>query len=115
MLDAFRTWTNGKEKLAQQQTDLETLIANAREERSALSAMLTYLTARSVELVPIGKSLEPDAIFWMAYPKGTSKRYKGADINRDTAHARMGKLGFEGVSLVAIDDDWSAMRFKRKA
>src|SRR5947209_4580009 len=58
MLDAFRTWTNGKEKLAQQQTDLETLIANAREERSALSAMLTYLTARSVELVPIGKSLE---------------------------------------------------------
>src|SRR5437868_14264663 len=60
------------------------------------------------------KALEDDALFWMAYPKGTSKKYKGADINRDTAHARMGKLGFVGVSLVALDDDWSAMRFKRK-
>jgi hypothetical protein len=61
-----------------------------------------------------GKALAPDGIFWMAYPKGTSKKYKGADINRDTGHAKMGKLGFDGVSLVAIDDDWSAMRFKRK-
>src|SRR4051812_44274624 len=62
----------------------------------------------------MAKALEPDAVFWMAYPKGTSKRYKGSDINRDIAHARMGKLGFDGVSLVAIDEDWSAMRFKRK-
>ena len=62
----------------------------------------------------VGKSLEEGALFWMAYPKGTSKKYKGADINRDTGHARMGKNGFDGVSLVALDDDWSAMRFKRK-
>jgi hypothetical protein len=63
----------------------------------------------------VDKALASDGVFWMAYPKGTSKKYKGADINRDTGHARMGKLGFDGVSLVAIDDDWSAMRFKRKA
>jgi len=36
-----------------------------------------------------------------------------ADINRDTGHARMKTHGFDGVSLVALDADWSAMRFKR--
>jgi len=59
-------------------------------------------------------SIDDDALVWVAYPKGTSKKYKGADINRDTLHARMGKLGLVGVSLVALDDDWSAMRFKPK-
>ena len=61
----------------------------------------------------VGAALEVDGIFWLAYPKGTSKKHKGADINRDTCHARMRQHGFDGVSLVAIDDDWSAMRFKR--
>ena len=51
--------------------------------------------------------------FWMAYPKGTSKLYKNPDINRDSAHTLLQSLGFDGVSLVAIDDDWSAMRFKK--
>ena len=59
------------------------------------------------------RTLADGAMFWSAYPKGTSKKYKGADINRDTGHARMKKHGFDGVSLVAIDDDWSAMRFKK--
>jgi hypothetical protein len=61
------------------------------------------------------RALADGALFWSAYPKGASKKYKGADINRDTGHARMKTHGFEGVSLVAIDGDWSAMRFKRIA
>jgi len=59
MLDAFKNITGGKGKLAQKQRDeLELLIASAREERSAISAMLTALTARSAKLAPLGKSLE---------------------------------------------------------
>src|SRR3954470_24147537 len=59
MLDAFKSITNNKGKLAQKQTDeLELLIATAREERSAISAMLTALTARSAKLTPLGKTLE---------------------------------------------------------
>jgi hypothetical protein len=53
-----------------------------------------------------------DAVVWFAYPKGTSKRYK-CDFNRDTGWAALGAAGFEGVRLVAIDEDWSAMRFRR--
>lgn len=60
----------------------------------------------------VSKALANQGIFWMAYPKGTSKKCK-ADINRDTGHALMEKLGFIGVSLVAVDEDWSAMRYKR--
>ena len=69
------------------------------------------------EAEAIGKTvpsfLEDSAIFWVAYPKGISKKYK-ADINRDTGHALMARHGLAGVSLMAIDDDWSAMRFKSR-
>src|SRR5438132_7971627 len=60
MLDAFRNMTGGaKGKLATQQaTELELLIATAREERSAISAMLTAITAQSGKLAPLTKSLE---------------------------------------------------------
>ena len=61
----------------------------------------------------VRRVLGDTAVFWMAYPKGTSKTYKGVDINRDTAAARVGTHGFQGVSMVAIDDDWAAIRFKR--
>ena len=60
----------------------------------------------------VSRALGEKGVFWMAYPKGTSKKYK-ADINRDTGHALMEKLGFMGVSLVALDEDWSAMRYKK--
>ncbi len=61
----------------------------------------------------IGKSLEESGVFWVAYPKGTSKKYK-SDYNRDSGHALMARHGLDGVSLVSLDDDWSAMRFKVK-
>jgi len=53
-----------------------------------------------------------DAIVWMVYPKGTSKRYK-CEFNRDNGWDRLGAHGFEGVRMVAIDEDWSALRFRR--
>ena len=53
-----------------------------------------------------------DAVVWFAYPKGTSKRYK-CEFNRDSGWAPMGAAGFEGVRMVAIDEDWSAFRFRR--
>jgi len=54
--------------------------------------------------------LKSDGIFWIAYPKGglTTK----TDLNRDILRGEVLKLGLAGVSLVAIDDTWSAMRFR---
>ncbi|HMV82692.1 MAG TPA: hypothetical protein PLD20_02415 [Blastocatellia bacterium] len=62
--------------------------------------------------VAIAKRAEGDALVWFAYPKGTSKKYK-CEFNRDTGWATFGEMGFETVRLVAIDEDWSAMRFRR--
>jgi hypothetical protein len=53
-----------------------------------------------------------DAVVWFAYPKGTSKKYKST-INRDSGWKAMGEAGFEPVRMVAIDEDWSGLRFRR--
>ena len=60
----------------------------------------------------IAKQLEEDAVFWMAYPKKSSKKY-AATITRDNGWEPLGALGFEGVSMVAIDEDWSAFRLRK--
>jgi len=83
--------------------------------RGPITFALSFVTQQA-EVDSSAKSLarltEGDAVIWFAYPKGTSKRYK-CDFNRDTGWAALGVLGFEGVRLVAIDEDWSAMRFRR--
>lgn len=53
-----------------------------------------------------------DALLWFAYPKGTSKAYK-CDFNRDTGWDALRGAGFDTVRQVSIDDDWSALRFRR--
>lgn len=56
--------------------------------------------------------LETDAVFWICYPKGTSKRYR-CDFNRDTGWELLGGYNMEPVRQVAIDEDWSALRFRK--
>lgn len=53
-------------------------------------------------------ALEEDAILWVCYPK----RGAGTDLDRDTLHAAMAKHELAGVTLVAFDETWSAMRFR---
>jgi hypothetical protein len=60
----------------------------------------------------IGKKAKGDAVVWFAYPKGSSKKYK-SEINRDSGWKVLGDAGFEPVRMVAIDEDFSAVRFRR--
>src|ERR1700733_5627340 len=53
-----------------------------------------------------------DELLWFAYPKGTSKRY-ACEFNRDTGWHIIRDAGFDSVRQVAIDEDWSALRFRR--
>ena len=52
-----------------------------------------------------------DGILWFCYPKKTSKRYR-ADIDRDHGWKVLTDAGFHGIRMVAIDADWSALRFR---
>ena len=53
-----------------------------------------------------------DQQIWMAYPKGSSKRYK-AEINRDSGWKYLGESDYESVRQIAINEDWSALRFRK--
>lgn len=57
MLDSLKGFGGGG-KTQKQVDDLQGLITAAKEERSALSAMLTQISMRSSKLSQMGKSLE---------------------------------------------------------
>jgi hypothetical protein len=90
-------------------------IVRSLQGRSDIEFSLAFLTKQE-ELFSHAKAIavraRGDAIIWFAYPKQTSKKYK-SEINRDTGWNILGKLGFECVRGVAIDDDWSGARFRR--
>ena len=52
-----------------------------------------------------------DGILWFCYPKKTSKIFR-SDIDRDHGWNTLNNAGFHGIRLVAIDEDWTAMRFR---
>ncbi len=60
----------------------------------------------------LAKKAAGDALLWFAYPKGTSRRYE-CEFNRDTGWQVLYRAGFRKVRIVAIDADWSALRFRR--
>lgn len=60
----------------------------------------------------VGRKAAGDAIVWIAYPKKSSKKFT-CEFNRDSGWPSMGEAGFEPVRMVAIDEDWSALRFRR--
>lgn len=57
-------------------------------------------------------SVGTDGVLWFAFPKATSRRYH-SDIGRESSWSVLGRMGFEGVRQVAIDEDWTALRFRR--
>ncbi len=57
------------------------------------------------------KAVGVDTYLWFCYPKGTSKRYF-SDISRESAWPLFSEYEYEPVSQVAIDEDWTALRFR---
>jgi hypothetical protein len=57
--------------------------------------------------------VRPRAVVWFAYPKKTSKLR--TDIHRDAGWDALTSAGWEGVAMVAIDETWSALRFRPSA
>jgi hypothetical protein len=91
-----------------------TVVRDARAPKE-IEFSLAFVTQQK-EIDAIVKSIAQkaagDAIVWFAYPKGSSKKYR-CDFNRDSGWEPLGKAGFEPVRMVAIDEDWSALRFRR--
>lgn len=68
------------------------------------------------QLVDILKDVIPalheDAKLWIAYPKLTSKI--ASDLSRDKNWDFVSDYGFEAVRMIALDNVWSAGRFKKQ-
>jgi len=58
----------------------------------------------------ISKHAAPSALVWISYPKKTSKLK--ANLSRDVIREAMSGAGWRAVSIVAIDEVWSALRFR---
>ena len=52
------------------------------------------------------KSVGPSTTVWVAYRKGDTQ------FHRDTLGSLANAFGLQAVSLVAVDDTWSALRLK---
>lgn len=71
-------------------------------DRAALDRALPKASARVAE----GGAL------WIAYPKAGQL---GTDLNRDSLARVVRAAGLEPIAQIAVDDVWSALRFKRDA
>ena len=96
------------------QLDGVTVLRKAKSKLKMPFAIGFAATQSECDLVSstIAKATEGDSIVWVAYPKGTSRKYK-CDFNRDAGWTVLGDAGFEPVRQVAIDEDWTALRFRR--
>jgi hypothetical protein len=71
----------------------------------------TRLTDVSKFAKKLRKYAAPNALVWISYPKQTSKL--SGDLSRDVIREAMNGPGWRAVSIVAIDEIWSALRFRR--
>lgn len=91
---------------------LEPLPDGARRSRSLGTATVAVLfvdgeaDARARLARHDADLLKPD-VLWIAYPKANR-----ADINRDSLWPIVADYGLRPVGQVAVDDEWSALRFR---
>ena len=86
---------------------------DAVEDASDADAVIAFVAARAdLESARIDALLDAgrrDALAWVAYPKGGQL---GTDLNRDVLASLLAERGVRPVRQIAIDDTWSALRFR---
>ena len=91
-------------------------IQRSLEELPEITFSLAFVT-KHAEVDALTKKItaraKGDAAVWFAYPKGTSKKLK-CEFNRDTGWTLLNEAGFDTVRSIAIDEDWTGLRFRRK-
>ena len=58
----------------------------------------------------LSKHAAPNALVWISYPKKASRT--DSDLSRDVIREAMSVARWQAVSIVAIDEVWSALRFR---
>jgi hypothetical protein len=82
-----------------------------RTQRAAEADAVLVFASKARDLQKVPERLKDGARLWVCYPKAGKL---DTDLSRDALWPLMEKRGWEGVRLVAVDDTWSAMAFRRK-
>jgi predicted transport protein len=59
---------------------------------------------------PVMRAVKPDGVLWFCYPKQRSG--VASDLTRDAGWQMLYDAGWRGVASVAVDETWSAVRFR---
>ncbi len=87
-------------------------ITDSFENADVILLFVRNLKEISEQFTKIHMNLNENIIFWVGYPKKSGKIT--SDLDRDYLNIYLNTLGWQGVSLISLDETWSAMRVKRK-
>jgi hypothetical protein len=85
---------------------------SAVDDPGAADAVIFFVTNRrelDERVRPFVEAASRDALAWLAYPKAGQL---DTDLNRDSLWELLGTRGIRPVRQIAIDDTWTALRFR---
>lgn len=85
--------------------------ATAKDPRSAKAVLVFVKNSDELraQVAPAVAAARRDAITYIAYPKAGQL---GTDLSRDSLWAMLREQGIKPVRQIALDDVWSALRFR---
>lgn len=89
--------------------DLGDVATTTSAKADAVLVFVKTLAEADAKCGPMVEAAKEDRIAWVAYPKAGQL---GTDLDRDILWKHLLKEGIQGVRQVALDDVWSAMRFR---
>ena len=86
------------------------LVSDIAESADLLQIFVAKMSDLERELPGLRARLAPAGALWISYPKGTGKAPDG--LHRDRLREYAEQRGLKAVSMIAIDEVWSALRLK---
>lgn len=89
-----------------------TIVDDNHEPADVTVAFVKNRQELEVQLPRLKEKFKPGGMLWIAYYKQTA-RVK-TDIHRDIINDFAKSIGLEGIFMISINEDWSALRLKQR-
>jgi hypothetical protein len=92
--------------------DVPPIAGGAADTPEAADVVVAFVRSKAelaTVAVPAIDAARRDKLAWIAYPKAGKL---GTDLNRDLLSAALAAEGVQPVRQIAIDEVWSALRFR---
>jgi hypothetical protein len=84
-------------------------VATTSGQAGAVLVFVKTLAEVDAKCAPVVEAAREDRIAWVAYPKAGQLK---TDLNRDILWQHLSAQGIQGIRQIALDQVWSAMRFR---